>query len=84
MGLISDVVMWCWLLVDHWCQAMPIFGLQLAESLRALNIKCPIAFFAEKCPKLNNGPVAQSILAGLRPPTMRFDPHIMGSLKLGF
>jgi hypothetical protein len=28
MGLISDVAVWCWLLVAHWCQAMPIFGLQ--------------------------------------------------------
>jgi hypothetical protein len=28
----NGVAMWCWLLLSHWCQAMPIFGLQLAES----------------------------------------------------
>jgi hypothetical protein len=33
MGLIRDAEVWCWLLVAHLCQAMPIFGLQLAESL---------------------------------------------------
>jgi hypothetical protein len=32
MGLISDGVVWCWLLVAHWCQAMPSFGLQLDEN----------------------------------------------------
>jgi hypothetical protein len=33
MGVISDVAVWDWPLLTHWCQAMPIFGLQLAESL---------------------------------------------------
>jgi hypothetical protein len=33
MVLINGVAMWCWLLLAQWCQAMPIFGLQLAESL---------------------------------------------------
>jgi hypothetical protein len=32
MGLISDIAEWCWLLAGHVCQAMPIFGWQLAES----------------------------------------------------
>jgi hypothetical protein len=33
MGLISDVEVCCWLLECCSCQAMPIFGQQLAESL---------------------------------------------------
>jgi hypothetical protein len=33
MVLINGVAMWCWLLLAQRCQAMPIFGLQLAESL---------------------------------------------------
>jgi hypothetical protein len=32
MVLINGISMWCWLLLAHWCQAMPIFGLQFAES----------------------------------------------------
>ena len=31
MGLMSDAAEWCWLLVAHGCQAMPIFRWQLAE-----------------------------------------------------
>jgi hypothetical protein len=26
MGLLNDVEAWCWLLLVHWCQAMPMFG----------------------------------------------------------
>jgi hypothetical protein len=33
MGLMSDAEEWFWLLVAHACQAVPIFGRQLAESL---------------------------------------------------
>jgi hypothetical protein len=34
MGLkSSDLPMWYWLLLAHWCQAMPFFGVKLAESL---------------------------------------------------
>jgi hypothetical protein len=33
MGLISDVEQWCWILLAHWCQAMPIFGLKFANIL---------------------------------------------------
>jgi hypothetical protein len=33
MGLISDVEVCCWLLVSHWCQAMPISGHHWAESM---------------------------------------------------
>jgi hypothetical protein len=36
MGLMSDAGEWCWLLMIHGCQAMPILGWHLAESL-ALN-----------------------------------------------
>jgi hypothetical protein len=28
MGLMSDAVEWCWLLVAHWCRAMRVFGLR--------------------------------------------------------
>jgi hypothetical protein len=33
MGLINDAAVWCWLLLVHWCQAMPLFEQQLAKCL---------------------------------------------------
>jgi hypothetical protein len=50
MGLMSDAAEWCWLLVAHGCQAMPIFGWQLAESLALVSRSRPkvIAFVVMK------------------------------------
>jgi hypothetical protein len=38
MVLLNDIAMWFLLLLAQWCQAMPIFGLQLAESFELCKI----------------------------------------------
>jgi hypothetical protein len=37
MGLMNDAAEWCWLMMANVCQAIPIFGWPLAESLALIS-----------------------------------------------
>jgi hypothetical protein len=41
MGLMSDAAEWCWLLMAHVCQTMPIFGQHLPENLGLISKSGP-------------------------------------------
>jgi hypothetical protein len=58
MGLMSDAMEWCWLLLAHGCQALPLFAWKRGESLALMSKSGPkvMAFVVMKPHQLTPDP----------------------------